>query len=172
LLTLELRGDSQLLRLGSGPGCSATEGSEGGQSLSLGGLRHGLESKLQLWSRSSLDWLGRLGSGLHWLRSGLRWLLDDPLWDLLRLGWDDPLRDLGWLRLSWGRDSLRLRLSLRWRRTIWSGWLNGEGVRVDRSLDWLCEGPRTLLTEWLEHKESVGRRLWCGRGRGRGRGWS
>jgi len=44
LLALQLWGDSQLLRsllrslLGSGSGSAATEGSEGSQSLSLGGL--------------------------------------------------------------------------------------------------------------------------------------
>jgi len=136
---------------------------------SLDWLRSSLDWLGRLWSsldwlRSSLDWLGRLRSSLDGLRSRLDWLLDDPLWDLLRLSWDDPLRDLGGLRLSWSWESLRLGLCLR--RTVRSDWLNGEGVVVDWSLDRLSEWSGTLLSEWLEHEESVG---W--RGTSWGRGW-
>lgn len=84
----------------------------------LAWLRSGLG-----WLRSSLDWLGclrsslnRLRSSLERLRSWLERLLDDSLWDLLRLCWDDPLRDLGRLRLCRSWDSLRLRLSRGGRR--------------------------------------------------------
>ena len=135
------------------------------------------------WLRASLDWLrprrDSLGSGLDWLRSSLDRLrssgdrLDSlgsgldrlgPLWDLLRLSRDDPLRDLGGLGLNRGGDSLRLRR----RNSAASGWLDGEGVVIDWSLDWCGERPGTPLTEWLEHKESVGG--WAG-GSG-GWGWS
>jgi hypothetical protein len=105
------------------------------------------------------DW-DRLGSGLDGLDGSLR--------DLLRLSRDDPLRDLARLGLDWGGDSLR------WRNSAASDWLDGEGVVVDRSLNWLTDWPGALLAEWLEHKESVGRRTagWSGGSRGRCRSCS
>jgi hypothetical protein len=45
----------------------------------------------------------------------LKRLLDDSLRDLLRLCWNDSLRDLGRLRLDRSWHSLRLRLSRRGR---------------------------------------------------------
>ena len=59
-----------------------------------------------------MDWLDRLRSSLDWLRSSLDWLRSGLKRDLLRLRWDDPLRDLGRLRLRRSRNSLRLRLRL------------------------------------------------------------
>ena len=190
LLLLQLWGNSQLRSLlRPGTGSSAREGCEGSWPLASR-LGHWLESELELrrslgpcWSclgsswdclRSGLDWLrsrlDSLGSSLDWLRSWLDSLgsgLDRlerlrSLLDLLRLGRDDPLRDLARLSLDWGGDSLGRRNSAA------SGWLDGEGVVVDWSLYWLGEGPGALLAEWLEHKESVGRRTsgWSGGSRG------
>ena len=125
----------------------------------LRSLWDSLRSRLD-WLRSNWDWLSsswdRLRSWLDSLRSWLDSL--GSLRDLLRLSLDDPLRDLSGLRLGGGGNSL--------------GLLDGEGVVVDRSLDWLGERPGAGLAEWLEHKEGVGRRRPGRSGGSRGRSGS